>query len=95
MTIFSIHLNDGKRIWKGIKQIIRTTSQERQAINKVVLNEIEITDPTSIANAFNNFSPTLAVIWQVLFLVSSILPTSGCHLLLEIAFSCLLLLLRK
>ena len=35
-------------------------------------------------------SPTLAVIWQVLFLVSSILPTSGCHLLLEIAFSCLL-----
>ena len=48
-------MNDGKRIWKGIKQIIRTTSQERQAINKVVLNDIEITDPTSIANAFNNY----------------------------------------
>ena len=48
---FSIHLNDGK----GIKQIIRTTSQERQAISKVVLNDIEITDPTSIANAFNNY----------------------------------------
>ena len=28
---FSIHLNDGMRIWKGIKQIIRTTKQERQA----------------------------------------------------------------
>ena len=48
-------MNDGKRIWKGIKQIIRPTSQERQAINKVVLNAIEITDPTSIANAFNNY----------------------------------------
>ena len=52
---FSIHLNDGKRIWKGIKQIMRTTSQERQAINRVVLNDIEITDPKSIANAFSNY----------------------------------------
>ena len=52
---FSIHLNDGERIWKGIKQIFRATSQERQAINRVVLNDMEITDPTSIANAFNNY----------------------------------------
>ena len=52
-------MNDGKRIWKGIKQIIRTTSQERQAINRVVLNDIEITDPTSIANAFNNYFPNI------------------------------------
>ena len=43
---FSIHLNDGKRIWKGIKQIIRTTPQERLAINRIVLNDIEITDQT-------------------------------------------------
>ena len=48
-------MNDGKRIWKGIKQIIPTTSQERQAINRVVLNDIEMTDPTLIANAFNNY----------------------------------------
>ena len=48
-------MNDGKRIWKGIKQIIRTTSRERQAINSVILNDIEITDRTSIANAFNNY----------------------------------------
>ena len=94
---FSIHLNDGKRIWKGIKQIMRTTPQERQAISKVVLNDIEITDPTSkvLQMLLIIIAPTLAVIWQVLFPVSSILLTSGCHLLLEIAFSCLLLLLRK
>ena len=48
-------MNDGKRIWKGIKQIIRTTSQERQAINRVVLDDIKITDPISIASAFNNY----------------------------------------
>jgi len=52
---FSIHLTDGKRIWKGIRQITWTTSQERQAISKVVLNGIEITDPTSIATAFSNY----------------------------------------
>ena len=52
---FSIHLNDGKKIWKGMKQIIRTTSKEGQAINKVVLNDVEITDPTSITNTFNNY----------------------------------------
>ena len=60
---FSIHLNDGKRIWKGIKQIIRTTSQERQAINRVVLNGIEITDADPLLMII---LPTLAVIWQVL-----------------------------
>ena len=52
---FSIHLNNGKRIWKGIKQIIRSPSQERQAINKILLNDIELTDQTLIANAFNNY----------------------------------------
>ena len=44
---------------RGLKQIIRTTSQERQAINRVVLNDIEITDPTSIVNAFNNYFPNI------------------------------------
>ena len=54
-------MNDGKIIWKGIKQIIRATSQERQAISKVVLNDIEITDPTSIANNyFANIGSDLA-----------------------------------
>ena len=43
-------MNNGKRIWKGINK-----SQERQAINRVVLDDIEITDPTSIASAFNNY----------------------------------------
>ena len=45
----------GKRIWKGIKQIIRSTLQERQPINKIILNDVKLTDQTSIANAFNNY----------------------------------------
>ena len=52
---FSIHLNDGKRVWKAIEQINRTTPQKRLAINKIVLNDIELTNQTSIANAFNNY----------------------------------------
>ena len=52
---FSINLNDGKRICKGIEQIIQTASQERLAINKIVLNDIELTDQTSIADACNNY----------------------------------------
>ena len=57
---FSIHLNNGKRIWKGIKRIIRSTQQERQPINKILLNDVELTDQTSIANAFNNYFAKIA-----------------------------------
>ena len=52
---FSIHLNNGKRIWKGIKQIIGSIPQERQPINKILLNDVELTGQTSIANAFDNY----------------------------------------
>lgn len=52
---FSIHLNNGKRIWKGSKQIIQTTPQEKLTINKIVLNDIELTDKTSTTNAFNDY----------------------------------------
>lgn len=81
---FLIHLNNGKRIWKGIKQIIRSTPQERQAINKILLNDVELTDQTSIANALIIILPKLAVLWQVLFLML----TSFVIFILEIAFSC-------
>lgn len=40
---------------KGIKQIIQSTPQEKLSINKIVLNGTELTDQTSIANAFNDY----------------------------------------
>ena len=54
-NFFSIHVNNGKRIWQGIKQIIQINSQVNQLINKIVLGNCEITDPKAIANAFNNY----------------------------------------
>ena len=54
----SINLNsNGKRIWKGIKQIIQWTAaaQKKKAIDKIVLNDTELTDQTSIANTFNDY----------------------------------------
>lgn len=48
--------SNGKRIWKGVKQIIQWTAQEKKlAIDKVVLNDTELTDQTSIANTFNDY----------------------------------------
>ena len=53
---FSIHLNNGKRIWKGIKQIMQSTPQKiLMTINKIVLNATGLTDQTSIAYAFNDY----------------------------------------
>ena len=54
-NFFSIHVNNGKRIWQGIKQIIQINPQVNQLISKIVLENCEITDPKAIANAFNNY----------------------------------------
>lgn len=40
---------------KQIIQIIQWTAQEKLAINKIVLNDTEVTDQTSIAKAFNDY----------------------------------------
>ena len=37
------------------KQVIKSTPQEKLAINKIDLNGNELTDQTSIANAFNDY----------------------------------------
>ena len=54
-NFFSIHVNNGKRIWQGIKQIVQINPQVNQSISKIVLENCEITDPKAKANAFNNY----------------------------------------
>ena len=44
-NFFSIHINNGKRIWQGIKQIVQINPQVNQSISKIVLENCEITDP--------------------------------------------------
>ena len=48
-----VHVNNGKRIWQGIKHQINP--QVNQSISKIVSENCEITDPKAIANAFNNY----------------------------------------
>ena len=44
-NFFSIHVNNGKRIWQGIKEIVQINPQVNQSICKMVLENCEITDP--------------------------------------------------
>jgi hypothetical protein len=53
---YFIHsINDTKRVWKGIKQIIHSKTKVNKKIMKIVDGENEITDPIAIANAFNDY----------------------------------------
>ena len=55
MIIFLENTNDSKRVWKGIKQIIHFTSNNKPKSIKIIEDSTEITDPLMIANAFNNY----------------------------------------
>ena len=52
---FFQNIKDGKRIWKGIKQIAKFKPQTSQRLMKIVDNNLEITEPKLVANAFNNY----------------------------------------
>ena len=52
---FFQNIKDGKRIWKGIKQIVKIKPQTSQRLIKIVDNNLEITEPKLVANAFNNY----------------------------------------
>ena len=52
---FSVHENNGKRIWYGIKQIIHVKTHVNQHVNKIVINNCGIVDQESIANVLNEF----------------------------------------
>ena len=52
---FFQNIKDGKRIWKGIKQIVKFKPQTSQRLIKIVDNNLEITEPKLVANAFNNY----------------------------------------
>ena len=52
---FHDNITDGKKIWKGIKQIVQFKPNTNQKLVKVMDNNEEISDAKSIANAFNNY----------------------------------------
>ena len=56
---FFQNINDGKRIWIGIKQIVKFKAQTSQRLFKIVDNNAEITEPKLFADAFNNYSANI------------------------------------
>jgi len=54
--------SDTKRIWKGIRQIIPSKhNTNKTTISKIIENDVNITDPKKIANAFNNYFANIGI----------------------------------
>ena len=52
---FQQHIKNGKKVWNGIRQIVQYKAKNTRTINKIKDDDIEITDPKEIANAFNKY----------------------------------------
>ena len=48
-------MNDTKRVWKVVKQIIHCKSKLDKKITKIIHEGNEISDSTAIANIFNDY----------------------------------------
>ena len=46
---------DSKKVWKGIKQLVNLKSRSGSTPTKLLVEDVEINDPKSMAVAFNNF----------------------------------------
>lgn len=54
-------MSDSKKVWKGIGQLVDLTSRSGSTPTKINW-DIEINDPRSMADAFNNFFLILELI---------------------------------
>ena len=57
---FMKHKNNLSKTWQGIKQIINMKSKKSDYPSCIIHDGITITDPTEIANKFNNFYTSIA-----------------------------------
>ena len=57
---FTKHKNNLGKTWQGIKQIINMKSKKSDYPSCIIHDGITITDPTEIANKFNNFYTSIA-----------------------------------
>ena len=58
---FLENINNSKKIWNGIKEIVDIKAKINQKTVKIVQNETELTDPKLVANAFNNYFANVGV----------------------------------
>ena len=52
---FLQNIQDSKRVWSGIRQIIHSNPKSYQEIAQINNNNVDITEPNLIANTFNNY----------------------------------------
>ena len=52
---FLVNINNSKKVWNGIKEIVNFKAKTNQKTTKIVQNNTELTDPKVVANAFNNY----------------------------------------
>ena len=57
---FSEHRNNLQKIWKGIKEIINIKSKNFDHLTCIQEGDHNITDPSKIANSFNNYFTSIA-----------------------------------
>ena len=56
-----MNINNSEKVWNGIKEIVHFKSKTSQKIIKIVQDNVELTDPKLVANAFNNYFANVGV----------------------------------
>ena len=46
---------DSKKVWKGIRLVVKLKSRSGSTPTKLLVKDVEISYPNSMADAFNNF----------------------------------------
>ena len=52
---FHVSKSDSKRVWKGIRQLVNLKSRSGSTPTKLPVEDVELNDSKSMADAFNNF----------------------------------------
>ena len=52
---FYVSKSDSKRVWKGIRQLVNLKSRSGSTPTKLPVEDVELNDSKSMADAFNNF----------------------------------------
>ena len=52
---FNVNISDSRRIWIGIRRLVILKPHTSSTPTKLIINNSEVIDPKSIANAFNNY----------------------------------------
>ena len=54
-SYFHVSKSDSKRVWKGIRQLVNLKSRSGSTPTKLPVEDVELNDSKSMADAFNNF----------------------------------------